>query len=208
LRVADTGTGMSPAVLHRVFEPFFTTKPPGQGTGLGLAMVYGTIQQHGGHVTVESTLGEGTTVSVYLPGVPDLGLTGSVVPRTPSLEGRPGRILLAEDEPGVRALMARVLTRAGYEVITATNGREAIDLATSLRGTLDLLVTDYEMPLASGEMVAMAARTMMPDLPVVVVSGYTRDGRPETLLASPNTLFLAKPFAAAALLDAVRNVRR
>jgi len=209
LQVQDTGLGMPPDVLRRVFEPFFTTKAPGAGTGLGLAMVYGTVAHHGGVVQVESTVNVGTTVTIWLPEAQEDTVDHPVALAVSGRGGRSaGRILLAEDEPGVQAAMQRSLTRVGYEVLCASNGREAIALATEQIGAIDVLVTDFEMPHANGEAVVRAARALRADLPVVLTSGYARDGWPAALLALPHVMFLDKPFEAEELLQAVEQVQR
>jgi signal transduction histidine kinase/ActR/RegA family two-component response regulator len=207
LAVQDTGTGMPPDVVRRIFEPFFTTKEPGQGTGLGMAMVYGTVQHHRGHVQVDSSPGVGTTVTIWLPEA-----TASDIPRNdaPSRSAKPDghvRALVAEDQPGVRLLMQRMLTRAGYDVVVAEDGRVALALAQEMGESLGLLVTDYDMPHVRGDVVATTIRASRPMLPVVLMSGFTSDGWPADLVGAPHTVVIEKPFSNQSLLQAIGAVQ-
>jgi len=203
LSVSDTGHGMSAEVRRRVFEPFFTTKPVGQGTGLGLAMVYGTVQHHGGHVQVESAPGEGTTVTMWFPAAPHADTQAVTPVRPPASFTRPSQVLVAEDQADVRTLVERVLTRAGYRVALAEDGAAALQQVTQLGNTLDLLITDYDMPHERGDVVASTARAGRADLPVVLISGFTSEGWPTDLVQSAHTVVLEKPFSAEALLEAI-----
>ncbi|WP_291157831.1 ATP-binding protein [Gemmatimonas sp. UBA7669] len=205
LSVSDTGHGMTADVRRRVFEPFFTTKPVGQGTGLGLAMVYGTVQHHGGHVQIDSTPGEGTTVTMWFPAAPHVERQ-PVTPVRPiaSIE-RPSQVLVAEDQDDVRTLVERVLTRAGYRVTLAEDGAQALQQVADMGNALDLLITDYDMPHARGDVVATAARERRADLPVLLISGFTSEGWPAELVQAPHTVVLEKPFSAQALLEAIER---
>jgi two-component system cell cycle sensor histidine kinase/response regulator CckA len=204
--VSDTGSGMDAATLGRIFEPFFTTKLPGRGTGLGLATVYGIVQQSGGDVSVESQPGSGSTFTVYLPvaaaGTEDGRRRASNAAELVS--GR-GRVLLVEDDPGVRALAGSVLSRAGYDVLLAQGAAAALDLLDDT-GTIDLLVTDLVMPTMSGLELAGVIRERQPGLPVLFISGYSVDVdiaehvQPEHLLE--------KPFTAADLTARVSKLLR
>ena len=207
LAVQDTGTGMPPDVLRRIFEPFFTTKDLGQGTGLGMAMVYGTVQHHCGHVQVDSTPGVGTTVTIWLPEA-----TASEIQRheQPPRAVRPDgqvRVLVAEDQPDVRRLMQRMLTRAGYEVVVAEDGRAALARAEEMGESLGLLVTDYDLPHLRGDIVAATIRASHPTLPVVLMSGFTSDGWPADLVGTAHTVVIEKPFSTQSLLEAIDTVR-
>ncbi|WP_331047879.1 hybrid sensor histidine kinase/response regulator [Gemmatimonas sp.] len=208
LTVSDTGHGMTPDVRRRIFEPFFTTKGVGQGTGLGLAMVYGTVQYHGGHLHVRSAPGDGTTITIWFPeasGPSDE--TAPPVIATVSPE-EPAHVLVAEDQPEVRNLLERVLTRAGFHVTAVENGQEAIETNAALTHPIDVLITDYDMPHVRGDAVALALRAINPDLPIVLISGFTRDGWPSELLSSAATVVMDKPFSAQELLSAVYSARR
>ena len=210
LDVTDTGTGMTPEVRNRVFEPFYTTKPTGQGTGLGLAMVYATMQQFGGTATVETEVGRGTVVSLWFPGVnADDPVPQRYTPSGPmrALGSAGARILLADDEPGVRNFMTRALRRAGYTVVDVGDGLEALDTVNSDDiNAFDLLVTDVVMPRLGGIALAEGLRERRADLPVLIVTGFSGDQRPGSLLSTPNTKMLEKPFGAAALLRAVESL--
>ena len=201
LRVTDTGQGMQKEVSERIFEPYFTTKEVGKGTGLGLATVYGIVTQSGGQISVESELGVGTSFDIYLP-------WNVLEPSSASSEQdqwAPGgyeRILLVEDEPGVREITARMLAQKGYEVIVAAESKQAIDLAS--RVDFDLLVTDVVLPGMDGRRLAAKLCSRKPDLRVVYVSGYTRDGLEEGDLDQV-TRFLQKPYSADDLASTVRG---
>ncbi len=203
LEVTDTGTGMSDAVRARVFEPFFTTKPPDKGTGLGLAMVYGLVQQLGGSVAVESVPDRGTTVRILLP-----SLDGS--PPTPPKPmvavkaGRHERILLVEDEPSVRSSAMRLLTRHGYTVETASDGREALARLRTPGERFDLVITDVVMPEMGGPELYRLSRAAGIETRFIFASGYTaralHDGGPPAGLP-----FLQKPWELADLLRVMRQ---
>ncbi|MBX9583602.1 MAG: response regulator, partial [Gemmataceae bacterium] len=201
LEVADTGTGMPPEVRAKIFEPFFTTKGPGQGTGLGLATVYGIVKQSGGEIAVDSTPGIGTTFRVDFPACDEAA--GSVVsgPRSaPGVRVGAGRaVLLAEDEAPVRRLARSALEAAGYAVAEAPDGAAALDLLNTGAGA-DLLVTDLAMPRLGGRELAERVRATRPGVGVVFVSGYVPD--PAGLGRVPGAVFVPKPFTPADLTQA------
>jgi two-component system cell cycle sensor histidine kinase/response regulator CckA len=185
--VKDTGHGMDRATLQRAFEPFFTTKAVGQGTGLGLSVVHGIINQSGGTVQVESELGKGTKFTLYLP-ISSAGREPEPPADTGTMAVEHGRVaLVIEDDPVVRGMTARGLREAGYHVLEAVNGREALELIRSHTGRLDVVVTDIGMPEMDGYDVARQLSQERPELPIVFMSGY---GDPE-----PKVPFLQKPFA-------------
>lgn len=203
LSVSDTGAGMDAETAARAFDPFFTTKPTGKGTGLGLSMVHGIVSQSGGHVEIRSEPEVGTTVEVYLPRVEeevdapdsgDLELAG--------LDGSE-RVLLVEDADLVRRHVRQLLTNAGYRVIEAADGREALALATADPG-IDVVITDLVMPRMGGLELAQALRQQRPDLPVVFVSGYTENGLAGRGLERGAAL-VNKPFTPRELLRALRS---
>jgi CheY-like chemotaxis protein len=202
LSVSDTGAGMEPAVLARAFEPFFTTKPAGQGTGLGLALVYGVVRQSGGFVKIASEPGHGTTVSVFLPrveGPPD----GLALPVEGGPPGGTERVLVVEDEPAVRAITCRILEERGYETIAAPNGRAALVLVEAGGPAPDLLLADVVMPEMGGPELARRLAARHPGLRVLFASGYPRgDLGPDA--PDEGVSFLAKPFTPDLLARAVR----
>jgi two-component system cell cycle sensor histidine kinase/response regulator CckA len=196
--VKDTGRGMDQATLQRAFEPFFTTKTVGQGTGLGLSVVHGIVNQSGGTIRVESELGKGTTFTLYLPISPAGRATEQPVD-TGTMAMEHGRVaLVIEDDPVVRGMAARGLREAGYVVLEAVNGREAVDLIRTHTERLDVVVTDIGMPEMDGYDVARWLSDERPGIPVVFMSGY---GDPE-----PKVPFLQKPFAPDALVRWVGQV--
>jgi two-component system cell cycle sensor histidine kinase/response regulator CckA len=202
LTVADTGAGITPEIQARIFDPFFTTKPPGQGTGLGLATVYGVIKQSDGFIWVESVVGEGTTFRIYLPAVRG-ALETAAGTRAPESTGGHETILVVEDDAAVRALMRQILGRAGYAVLAARDGDEALTVARVHPGPLALVITDMVMPGLGGRALAAQLATDRPSVRVLYTSGYATDAalRDDNGLSLP---FLAKPFLP---LELVRKVR-
>ncbi|WP_337169976.1 MASE1 domain-containing protein [Gemmatimonas aurantiaca] len=210
LSVRDTGSGIPEDHLPRLFEPFFTTKPTGQGTGLGLATVYGIVQQHGGTVRVETTLGLGTTMEVWLPAsteaLPEQA-TGATDDLSPdSGEHRaPGTILLVEDEPTVQRLLQRVLQREGYQVHVCSSGRDALELWPHIGATIDMVITDLVMPGGvSGTQLARELHRLDPSLPIVFTSGYDPEFDTSDVTMIPGENFVPKPARSEELLSVVR----
>ena len=201
LAVSDTGVGMDAAVRERIFEPFFTTKEVGKGTGLGLSTVYGIVQQSGGTVWVYSEPGRGTTFKIYLPSVSDSALEADQPPEPP--RGGHETVLLCEDEADLRELTRDVLEEYGYRVISAGDGREALEVAAGFSERIDLLLTDVVMPRMNGSELAKAL-TRERGVRVLYMSGYT-----ETALVrgdtAPGAGFLQKPFSPVVLARAVRE---
>lgn len=206
LEVSDTGVGLSAEAEQRLFEPFFTTKPPGQSAGLGLAEARGIVLQHGGSIRAESTRGVGTTFRILLPLADPLFESLRPVPhRTGAPLGR-RTILLVEDEDALRELDTHILTHAGFDVLAARSGLEAISIADTHGAGIDLLLTDVMLPGMSGPVVASHLQTVRPDLKVLYMSGYSHDevmGDDEP--AGPS-LFLQKPMTSEVLVDAVRRL--
>ncbi len=202
--VRDTGVGMDEQTRSRVFEPFFTTKPVGQGTGLGMPMVYGFVQQSGGHVEVDSKPGEGATLRLYFPQV--AGPAGKARPALtdqPLPRGR-GTILLVEDEDAIRSLLAQTLHECGYFVLQARDSREALQVAARV-GHIDLLLSDVVMPGGSGPDLAEQLRMAQPDLRTLFVSGHTGGARGPSELDDGRVDLVVKPFDAYAISVAVRR---
>ncbi len=204
LRVADSGTGIDPAIVPRIFEPFFSTKATERGTGLGLAIVHGVVHQLGGHVGVVSSPGAGTTFHLYLPLA--TAPAAAVHPIAPAAPAGGGTLLVVEDEARVRALLVRLLEGRGYVVHAAGNGREALETLDAV-GPVDLVVTDVVMPEMGGGDLAAALRLRWPDLPLLFISGYHEDASVLAAATHGRSGFLQKPFASSALLAAVERVR-
>ena len=197
---------MSDEVRDRVFEPFFTTKEVGRGTGLGLATVYGIVQQHSGAIDVTSEVGRGTTFSVYFPA--GTGEIPEVVPG-PAVDSQKGSnqtILLAEDDPQVRELACRVLEAAGYRVLAAEDGSEAIDLFEQNSEEIDLAVLDLVMPKIGGRQVRDHIRSERPDFPILLASGYGRGQVPQGFVPDARERVLQKPWTTGRLLDEVAGL--
>jgi two-component system, cell cycle sensor histidine kinase and response regulator CckA len=204
--VIDGGCGMDSAVIHRLFEPFFTTKEIGKGTGLGLASVYGMVQQHQGWIEVESRVGQGTTFDLYFP-VTDQAPQRPVVAATP-LEVRGGQetVLVVEDESVLRALVREILTAQGYRFLEAADGVEALNVWDEHRDKVDLLLTDIAMPRGlSGRDLAERLRKDDPRLPVIFSSGYSQEMIARSDDAVRGATYLAKPYRPAQLAQAVRE---
>ena len=206
LAVSDTGCGMAAGILDRIYEPFFTTKKAGEGTGLGLATVYGIVKQSGGHVSVYSEPNRGTTFRVYLPAA----AATTTRPRPAVDKGRPPTgtetILICEDDDAVRELAAQMVGAAGYTVLAARNGRHARQIAAAHTGHLHLLVTDVIMPDMNGKHLAEQLHLTWPDLKVLFVSGYTANVIAHHGVLDEGVQFLEKPFTRATLLRRIREV--
>ena len=205
LSVSDTGVGMPPEVVARVFEPFFTSKSVGKGTGLGLAVVHGIVEQSGGRIDVESELGRGTTFSVYLPASELAQPWRSEAATLPARNGHES-ILLVEDEGTLRQLAARALRARGFKVLLAADGAEALRILETHRQPLDLLVTDVVMPNMDGRELADRLRARMPHLKVLFLSGYMDDALLRRGVFEANETLLQKPFTPHTLAQRVCEV--
>ena len=205
LAVSDNGTGMTKEVQSRIFEPFFTTKPEGQGTGLGLATVYGIVKQSGGNVWVYSEPGHGTTLKVYLPRVdrPNASLPGQAAPKAPPRGNE--TILLAEDTESLRDMIHETLAELGYKVHATADGCEALAAAAALEGPIDLLLTDVVMPKMSGPDLANELRLKRAGLRVVFMSGYTDGALSQHGVLGDGVLLIEKPFTSEKLATMVRE---
>jgi CheY-like chemotaxis protein len=203
LAVSDTGTGIPPDVLPRIFEPFFTTKPKGEGTGLGLAQVYGIVKQHRGHVGVETEVGKGTTFRIYLPAQEMQEVT-----ETPQEEraarGKGETILVAEDEEKVRELSRRILESLGYQVLTAADGRKALEIYRTKEG-VDLVLTDMVMPEMGGKELIQELRRENPHLKVAAMTGYVLAEDLQELKEEGNLEIVHKPLDTNTLARVVRH---
>jgi len=208
LSVADTGHGMSEETQAHLFEPFFTTKERGKGAGLGLATVYGIVQQSGGHLRVNSAADRGSTFLIYLPRVEaaEDGWQGVARPLLPHPSPGTETVLLAEDEEVVRRFAREILSGNGYKVLEAENGREALLLSEAHRGEIHLLLTDVVMPKMSGRELTERIRPQRPDLRILYMSGYTDDATLRHLVLEEGIPFLQKPFTSEGLARKVREV--
>lgn len=206
LTVTDNGVGMDQETLEHVFEPFFTTKELGQGTGLGLAMVYGIVKQSGGHIQVTSKPGQGTCFQIFLPRLRTEAVQLTPTVGTSSLVSGLETILLVEDEEAVRTFLEVVLREAGYHVLAAANGESALELSARYSAPIDMLVTDVVMPGISGGQVAEALRGSRPEMRVLFLSGHTEDALVHHGVRNAKAAFLQKPFTAAAITRKIRNV--
>lgn len=210
--VTDTGTGIADDVLERIFEPFFTTKDVGQGTGLGLATVYGVVRQSNGYMNVDSKVGKGTTFSIYLPEAQeeDIEEAQTRVAETKEKESSDltgtAHILLVEDEDAVRTFSKRALTNKGYVVTDANGGEQAMKVINDEKtNAIDLLITDVIMPDIDGPVLAKQIREKFPDLKIIFISGYTEEKLKDEL-NDDKTWFLPKPFTLTQLAAKVKDV--
>ncbi len=205
LAVSDTGCGMDAAIQARVFEPFFTTKASGKGTGLGLATVYGIVKQSGGNIWIYSEAGQGSTFKVFLPRVDEAGGDEEeAISR--SLPLGTEMVLLVEDEEQVRVILQQILEGQGYQVLSASNGDEAISISQNLEWDIKLLITDVVMPQMSGRELAERILEVRPKLPVLFMSGYTDDAIVRHGLLDEKLNFIQKPFDSASVARKVREV--
>jgi signal transduction histidine kinase len=202
--VADTGTGMSPDTMSKVFEPFFTTKPIGQGTGLGLSMIYGFVKQSDGHVEIDSTVGEGTAIRLFLPRhvavAEPVEEEGTAAP-----DGKGETVLVVEDEPLVRMLIVDVLEELNYTALEAASGDKALPMLQSGQ-RIDLLVTDVGLPGMNGRQLAELARGLRPELKILFVTGYAEKAAVRSEFLGENMEIVTKPFALEALATKIREM--
>jgi signal transduction histidine kinase len=207
LSVSDTGSGMTDDVKDHLFEPFFTTKPKGKGTGLGLATCQTIVQQSGGRIDVYSEVGEGTTFKVYFPRVEEPLDPAVLTTPAGSLPRGTETLLVVEDEPSVRHLARSVLQSLGYEVLSASNGQDGLNVARERKGSpIRLVITDVIMPLMGGKVMAEWMRTTYPALKILFTSGYTDDALVHHGVIDADLFFLPKPYTPSALANKVREL--
>ncbi|RYG85717.1 response regulator, partial [bacterium] len=199
LEVEDEGTGIAPEVLGRIFEPFFTTKPVGEGTGLGLSTAYGNVRQHGGHMTIESVVGRGTTFRVYLPTTSERA-SGAAEPERAWIEGKGETVFVVDDDDGVRRSTIRLLESAGYMVYSGRNGSEALAFLDAIPGKIHLVLSDVLMHPIDGVTLAERARALRPSIKVLLMSGHIPDALRTRAAALEHVEILMKPFAPEELL--------
>ncbi len=215
IAVSDTGTGMTDEIKSKIFEPFFTTKGQGEGTGLGLSTVYGIVQQSGGHLTVDSELGVGTTFTVYLPEADKEAIAEGEAavpaiptppkPKAPSDLAGHGNILFVEDEDSVRVIAAKTLRKRGYTVIEAADGEEAYEIIEEAETPFDLMISDVVMPGMDGPTLLKKARPMLKETRIVFISGYAEEEFSDLLAEEPDVTFLPKPFTLIQLAEKVKQ---
>jgi two-component system, cell cycle sensor histidine kinase and response regulator CckA len=207
LSLGDTGTGMTDEVKAHVFEAFYTTKPKGKGTGLGLATCQTIVQQSGGHISIISEVGKGTTFQIYFPRVEQpLDVAARPVQTGPSVRGTE-TLLVVEDEPSVRYLARQVLEAQGYDVLSASNGQDGLRVAREHKGSpIRLVVTDVIMPLMGGKAMAEWLKTTYPELKILFTSGYTDDAVAPQGVLEPGVAFVPKPYTPGVLTRKVREM--
>jgi two-component system cell cycle sensor histidine kinase/response regulator CckA len=212
ISVTDTGTGMSQDIATKIFEPFFTTKEQGKGTGIGLATVYGIIKQSDGFIALDSVEDEGTTFHVFLPATTADDVSHSIpTAQAQAIEARPmdlagrGRILLVEDEEGVRNIATRLLTQRGYQVTSAADGEEALEILENDPNSFDLVLSDVVMPGLDGPGLLKAAKPYLGHARIVFMSGYAEQDFAQTLEDERSISFLPKPFTLAQLAERVKT---
>ena len=209
IEVSDTGPGVPPELADKIFEPFFTTKAVNEGTGMGLATVYGIVQQAGGHITVGNLDGEGAAFRIFLPAAGEAELAEvqpvEVKVKAPRDLSGAGRILFVEDEAAVRGIAARLLRQRGYEVIEAADGEEALILAEEHAGQIDMLISDVIMPGLDGPSLLKKARPYLGDAPVMFISGYAESDFSDLLQDEVGVSFLPKPLDIKTLAERVKK---
>jgi CheY-like chemotaxis protein len=203
LSVEDTGTGIPAEIRDRIFEPFFTTKKPGEGTGLGLAVVYGIVKNHGGLIDVDSEVGRGTRFQVLLP-VASVPASEAAAPKATPGPAK-GRILVVEDEEVVRTTVQFLLQKAGYQVELAEDGPRGIAAFRARRDEVDLVLLDFNMPGADGGACLEQMQAIKPGVKVLLSTGYGLGGAHQHLLDDPSVSLLQKPYALSQLTEAVRR---
>jgi signal transduction histidine kinase/CheY-like chemotaxis protein len=206
ISITDTGSGMTPEVMAHVFEPFFTTKSTGQGTGLGLAQVYGFVRQSGGNVKIYSEPGEGTMVKIYVPRLVSKGAADELPPVEPVYGSGGETILVVEDDPAVLDYVTEVLTDLHYRVLQASEGASAVKILQSDANNIDLLLTDVIMPGISGRIVAEEARRLKPGIKVLFMTGYSQNAIVHQGRLDQGVHLIQKPVTPPELANRVRRL--
>jgi len=205
LLISDTGIGMSEKTKHRIFEPFFTTKESGKGTGLGLAMVYGVVKNHKGYIDVYSEPGEGSIFKIYLP-ISNDGINKEMLINKNLQGGNNELILLVDDEKDVLAIGKTILERYGYRIVTAENGKEAIEVYKKHKDNIHLVIFDMIMPEIGGNEFFLQLKGINPEVRTILASGYSKSGKAQSILDNGVMEFIQKPYQMQELLSKVRNV--
>ena len=206
LSVSDTGHGMDKTTLEHIFDPFFTTKEVGKGTGLGLAMVYGIVKNHQGHISCHSNPGEGSTFKIYLPALPHVDTSAEVVARMGDLRGGSETLLLVDDEPAIRNLSEQTLRLFGYTVLLAEDGERALEIYRNGKDRIDLVVLDLIMPGMGGKQCLEKLIEINPHVKVIIATGYSDDQSLVENLGRTARRILAKPYEVAEIVTAIRDV--
>jgi len=204
LTLADTGTGIPSDIIHSIFEPYFTTKPVGEGTGLGLSMVHGIVKSYGGQVTVESELGKGTVFTIYLPVFKNQ--TAAISPKPEDLPAGMEQILFVDDEEPIARMGGRILERLGYQVTTRTSSIEALELFRMDASRFDLVISDMTMPNMTGDRLAVELMKIRPDIPIILLTGYSKKISDETAKEIGIRAFAFKPIVKADLAGTIRKI--
>ena len=205
LSIADTGCGMDKETIEHIYEPFFTTKEVGKGTGLGLAMVYGIVESHGGYITSYSKPNEGTTFRIYYP-VLQSDIEVQASEEAEELQGGSETILLVDDEEAVLDIAKSMMERFGYTTITAENGEDAIEIFKKSNPYPDLVILDVGMPGMGGHKCLIELLKIYPDLKVIIASGYPENGKVEKTIKAGAAGFVAKPYSLADMVKKVREI--
>jgi CheY-like chemotaxis protein len=207
ISVTDTGSGMSPEVLNHAFEPFYTTKEAGHGTGLGLSQVYGFVKQSSGNVRIYSELGQGTTVKMYFPRLGGSGPEESEESADPIIEGEQSEtILIVEDDKDLRTYLADILRNLNYRVIPTPNAQSALTILLQADERVDLVLTDVVMPGINGRELGKRVQSLRPGLPVLYMTGYSRNAIVHQGRLDEGVEFLQKPVSQAQLAARIRKL--
>lgn len=204
LRVRDTGSGIPPQVIKRIFDPFFTTKQVGEGTGMGLAVVQDIVTRHGGMISVDSVLGQGTSFDIYLPRIPDVLETQEIV-KVPVAKGSEC-ILFVDNESSICELFRENLKHLGYTTVTQTSSREALNMFLKAPDQFDLVITDLSMPQMNGERLAQELLSIRPDIPIILCTGFNQAFADEHVKAIGVQGSLLKPFTQSDVANTIRRV--
>jgi two-component system, cell cycle sensor histidine kinase and response regulator CckA len=205
IEVSDTGAGMNKEIASHIFEPFFTTKEPGKGTGLGLAVVYGIVEQHNGWIVCDSAPSVGTTFKIYFPAIEEVHEEEYFEENEPP-RGQGETILLVDDEPYLLELVSRQLVGANYRTITASNGKEALKLFEKHREQIKLVILDLLMPEMDGKRCLESLREMDPDVRALIATGHAKQGMALDLKEAGAKGFIHKPFDSNQLLEEIRKI--
>jgi CheY-like chemotaxis protein len=203
LSVEDTGQGIDQTIIDRIFEPYFTTKGPAEGTGMGLSMVHGIVKRHQGHITVNSTLGVGTTFQVYIPQMASVH-EATLHETTEFIPLGHEHILLVDDEPQLLAMQGQILERLGYDVTTMSSSQDALRDFRQAPETFDLLITDQTMPNLTGAELSAEVIQLRPDLPIILCTGFSEALSPEAAADMGIRYYLQKPVPLKTLAQTVR----